>query len=161
MSRTKTFTRTRPPASRHKACCHFLQDQPRRPNTPVPHAARWWPRTSRGRPQWQVRADKGNGSPRRWRKKRRKDCGSNQNSFLEGMAVNAADAMGPACERRSAASVSVNWGRTMCLRKRVSTGSVDLFCHPFLGWPGSALSREGWVKELAQSSTAWMLGAGW
>ena len=68
-------------------------------------------------------------------------------------------------------------GGAQCLRNRVSTGSIALFCHPFLGWPGSALSREGSgscciksshgggrkpsrVKELAQLSTAWMLGAG-
>ena len=73
MSPTRTFTRTRPPASRHTRAATFSRTQPRRPRTPaVPHAARWWPRTSRGRPHRQVRADRGKGSLRRRRSRMRK-----------------------------------------------------------------------------------------
>ena len=64
MSHTRTFTRTRPLASRHTRAATFSRTQPRRPKTPaVPHAARWWPRTSRGQPHRQARADRGKGRP--------------------------------------------------------------------------------------------------
>ena len=52
-----TFTRTRRPASRHARAATFSRTQPRRPRTTAfPHAARWWPRTLRGRPHRQERA---------------------------------------------------------------------------------------------------------
>ena len=73
MSRTRTFTRTRPPASRHTRAATFSKTQPRRTKTiAVPHAARWWPRTSRGGPHRQERADKGKGNLRRRRSRMQK-----------------------------------------------------------------------------------------
>ena len=57
MSRTARFVLTRPPASWQTRAATFSRTQPRRPKTPAfAHAARWWPRTSRGRPHRQERA---------------------------------------------------------------------------------------------------------
>ena len=57
MSRIARFVLTRPPASRQTRVATFSKTQPRRPKTPAfAHAARWWPRTSRGRPHQQERA---------------------------------------------------------------------------------------------------------
>ena len=68
-SRTRTFAETRPPASRHTLAAALSKAKPRRPNTPtVAHDARWWPRTSRGRPHRHVREVGGKGSHKRRRR---------------------------------------------------------------------------------------------
>ena len=83
MSRTKTFVRTRAPASRQTRAATDSNAHPRRPNTPaVAHAARWWPWASRGRPHRQLRTLRGRGKRRRRERRMRKGCESNLETCL-------------------------------------------------------------------------------
>ena len=138
MSRTAKLVLTRPPASRQTRAATFSSTQPRRPKTPAfAHAARWWPRTSRGGPHRQERGCRGNGSRKRRKKSNRNGWGSMRVSFMEGMATNAAEAVGPACDLSRAAWASSSAGKTVCRRIAESTTQVAFFCQPRLGCAGS------------------------
>ena len=63
-SRSMTFATLVPP-SRHNRVATLSIANPRRPNTPaLAHAARWWPRESRRRPQRHVRTERERGRRR-------------------------------------------------------------------------------------------------
>ena len=57
-----TLVVTRPPPSRQIRAATLSRAHPRFPRTPArAHAARWWPKASRGRPHRQVRTVRGRG----------------------------------------------------------------------------------------------------
>ena len=117
-SRTKTFMDTRPPASRQTE-----QQQTPRTNPDWPRllqAARWWPRTSSGRPHRQLREAGGKGSQRRRRRRTRNTSGVKTKRLDDGMHENGTPAIGPDCERISASSVGEKGGHTTTSLKRTS-----------------------------------------
>ena len=73
MSLTIMLRVTRPPASRQTLAAALSTANPRRPNTPaLEHAARWWPKESKGRPHLHKRNESGKGRRRQRRRTRNK-----------------------------------------------------------------------------------------
>ena len=95
-SRTNRLVETRAPASRHTLTAALSTEKPRLASTPaLEHAARWWPRTSSGRPHRQVREDRGKGSHKRRRRSTRKSWGGKREKGEDGTAKKGSPANGP------------------------------------------------------------------
>ena len=137
-SRRKTLTDTRAPASRRTRAAAVSNENPREPKTPaLGHAARWWPKTSSGRPHRQVREDRGRGSHRRRKSNTRKSWAGNRNKSSVGMALKACPAMGPDWEKRAACSVGVKRGVTVEAINCSSTALEAKNCQPWALTAGS------------------------
>ena len=132
-SRSMMLVRTRPPPSLQMRATTLSTAKPLSPNTALAHAARWWPRASRGRPHRQLRADKGRGWRRRLKSTTRKRWDSIWVKWHEGVVAKARPAMGPPCERTNASAFSEIWGNKTVSRKDLDTAS----CHPERCDPGS------------------------
>ena len=106
-------------------------------------AARWWPKTSSGRPHRQVREDRGRGSHRRRKSNTRKSWAGNRNKSSVGMALNACPAMGPDWEKRAACSVGVKRGVTVEALNCFSTALEAKNCQPWALTVGSVSATVG------------------
>ena len=123
-SRTITLVVTRAPASRHTLAAALSSAKPRLTNTPArAQAARWWPKTSMGRPHRQKRRARGSGSRRRWNKRVRNSWESKRTSGCVGTVDSATDltrALSPSARQR----------RMVLSRKSRSTLEAASCCHP-------------------------------
>ena len=96
--------------------------QPRQPKNPAfAYAARWWPKTSRGRHTGRSAVVEVKREPQ-----------TVQEEKSERLWVNA-NATGPTWDLGNAAWLSASVGKMVCWRKAESTTQVALLCHPCLG----------------------------
>ena len=136
-SRTNTFVRTQPPASRQIRAVAFSSGKPLLPRTPATaHADRWWPRLSRRRPHRPGCAVKGRGIRRRCRSRILKGWESILKTRSTGKLTKGVEARCPPWDRRSACC-GLGSASLMACRRRDSTARAARDCHPFLGWLGS------------------------
>ena len=98
------------------------------------HAARWWPKTSRERPQ-----QRGRGRRRRRSKRTRKRCASIRFRKLGGVVENATPARGPLCDLNNACSWSAKRGINLPLKWRSMRDAASC-CQPCRTPPGSKSS---------------------
>ena len=90
MSLTIMLRVTRPPASRQTLAAALSTANPRRPHTPaLEHAARWWPKESKGRPHLHKRNESGRGRRRRRRRRTRNKAESMRVRKLAGATESA------------------------------------------------------------------------
>ena len=149
-SRTKTFVRTLPPASRQILAAATSRRNPLRPRTPATaHADRWWPKTSRRRPHRQTRAVRGSGRRKRRRNNTFKTCGSKRVARLVGKLTNGAGAKRPPWDFKRAISGSDR--ATQRSRRTTPLHVTRLLATP--PWAGSVLHPQG--LELPLRSEPW------
>ena len=153
-SRTKILVETRAPASRQMRAADSSA-KPRLPSTPeVEHAARWWPRTSRGRPHRQVRDERGRGRRRRWKRRTRKSTESNRWCMEVGETMKGKPEKGPPCDRKRAHCAGEERGTMEWKKKEFSTLADASNCQPWAGTPGSFPWCSTFARKRGRASAA-------
>ena len=126
-----TLVDTRKPPSWHIWATALSPPNSLLPSSPdLPHAARWWPRTSRRRPHRRVRTDRSKDMRRRRSNETRNCSESILDTRCCGIAVNGTEDKCPLCDLTIARSGLASTGHTCNSLWWASTICAACSCHP-------------------------------